>query len=259
MNSKKLTTIVIVLVSLAFMGCARYKNVLYFQDKIYANDTLSIGIQQADPQATVVYPGDNLFLSISGDASGQTDQFNKQATTTGNFSEISLYMHGYLIDDQGNIELPVLGKIQVNGLTLYQVQQLIQQKMDEYFTGSIVEVRLLNFEVTVLGEVVRPGTYPIYKKNVTILEVLAKAGDIGDFGDARHVLIVRKGPFGSTTLDLNLTSTGVFQNPGFWVAPGDVIYVKPLRAKMVSINTPAISVVLSGLTTLLLLITYTKM
>lgn len=255
---KKTIYFIVLAYALLSAGCARYKNMLYFQESFQKGDTTGVNFQVADPVTTKAYPGDNLFINISGDASEQTELFNKQSKASANFNEISLYMQGYLIDDEGMIELPVIGKIQVGGFTLNQIQERVQEKMNGYFVGIIVDVRLLSFEVTLMGEVKSPGTYSFYKKKVSLLEVLARAGDLGPYADARHILVIRKTPGGSTTLPVNLTTYEVYQNPGFWIIPGDVVYVKPQRAKMVSINSPTISIILSGLTTLLLLITYTS-
>jgi len=255
MTIKKLAIYLIVVLTFAFTNCARYKNILYFQDTFEKPDT-SVRIITVDPELTVLKAGDNLYLNAYGVELGQLESFRKESSSTSNFSELSLYMQGYLIDENGFIEFPVAGKIQVAGLTLAEAQKKVQKMMDEYLVGVVVDLRLLSYEVTILGEVRRPGNVVFYKTEVTILEALSKAGDIGDYADARHVLILRKSSKGTESIELDITSSNAFQSPGFWVMPGDIIYVKPHRSKMWSINSPSISLVLSGLTTMLLLLTY---
>lgn len=244
------------LVVLLFSNCARYKNALYFQDTFKRTDSIGLQINQKIPDEIMLQSGDNVYVNIYGIELGQTETFKKQSAATSNFNELSLFIQGYLIDQEGNIEMPVIGKVSIGGQSLTEARNTLQKIINEYLIGAVVDLRLLSYEISVLGEVKRPATYAFYKKDVSILEALAKAGDLSGYGNAKELLIVRKTAQGSQTGIVDLTSSDFMQSEYFWLKPGDVIYAKPLRAKMVSINSPTVSVLLSGLTTLLLLLTY---
>jgi polysaccharide export outer membrane protein len=247
----------LLLTGVLFSNCARYKTTLYFQETFQRDDSIGLQVNHKIPEEIILQIGDNIYINIFGVELGQTESFKKSsAASSGTFNELSLFIQGYLIDHQGNIELPVIGKVHLAGQSLTQARNTLQKIMDEYLIGAVVDVRLLSYEIAVLGEVQRPSTYAFFKKDVHLLEALAKAGDISNYGNAKEVLVIRKTASGSQTALLDLTSTDFMASEYFWLKPGDVIYVKPLRAKMVSINSPTVSVVLSGLTTLLLLLTY---
>lgn len=238
-------------------SCARYKNITYIQDRYEVTDSTKQHISVAEGGDLELRVGDNVYINVYGLEFNQLESFNKEAAGgSSNFNELSLYLKGYFIDDNGDVELPVLGKVKLSGLKLYQAKDSLQAKVDEYLVGAVVDLRLLSYQITVLGEVRRPGKFNFYKREINILDVLAQAGDLSTYGDARNLILVREKDGISETYNFDLTSSDFLSNEYFWLKPNDVIYVKPLRSKMVSINSPAISIVLSGLTTMLLLLTY---
>ncbi len=253
---KALIFLFFVAVLLLEFGCTHYKNIVYMQDRYEVKDTAIQAIPIKESNNIVLQTGDNLYINLYGADLGQFDVFNKQTFVNPNYTEYSLYMQGYIIDEDGYVEIPVVHKIKVEGLTLTEAQQAIQKKLDEYIVDVIAEVRLLSFQITVLGEVRRPGTYTFLKRNISILDALGKSGDILDFGDRRNVLVVRKKGETTETFELDMTSSDFFQSSFYWLEPNDVVYVKPLRAKMITVNSSTISIVLASLTTLILLLTY---
>jgi len=259
MNRRQLSIISgLFLLTFFSISCARYKNVTYLQDRYNLSDSAKVVIPSDKSEEMVLQIHDNIFINIYGVDMGQIDLFEKQRQSTGTFNDIGLYFQGYVIDEEGNIELPLIGKIKMVGLTLKEARQLVQGKINEYIRDAVVEIRLLSYEVTILGEVSRPGTYNFYKRRINLFDALGKAGDINNFGDIRNIMIIRKVATGTMTTELDLRSSEFLQNPNFFLEPGDVIYIRPIRAKMVSINSPSIQIVLSGLTTLLLLLTYMR-
>lgn len=237
-------------------SCTQYKKVVYMHDHYEVKDTAMRSISVEESGEMRLMTGDNLFVNVYGVDLGQIEIFKKQSSYNQNFTEYSLAMQGYVIDNNGEIELPIVGKIKIVGNTLSQTKELIQNSIDEYIVGAVVEVRLLSFQVTVLGEVRRPGTYTFINRDVSVLDALGKAGDVMDFGDRGSLLIVRKSKSHAQTIQLDLTSSNFFNEVGYWLEPNDVVYVKPLRAKMININGTTISIVLAGLTTLILFLTY---
>jgi polysaccharide export outer membrane protein len=238
-------------------SCARYKNITYIQDRYEVTDSTKHHISVAEGGDLELRIGDNVYINVYGLEFNQLESFNKEAAGgSSNFNELSLYLKGYFINDTGEVELPVLGKIKLAGLTLYEAKDHLQAKVDEYLVGAVVDIRLLSYQITVLGEVKQPGKFDFYKREINILDVLAQAGDLDTYGDARNLILIREKDGVSETYNFDLTSSDFFSSPYFWLKPNDVIYVKPLHSKMVSVNSPAISVILSGLTTMLLLLTY---
>ena len=239
-------------------SCVQYKNVAYVQDSYGVKDTTKQSISVAEGGDLVLREGDNVYINTYGLEPEQLSLFNKEKTTSSSISSISLYLKGYFINDSGYVEMPVIGKVKIAGLNLAQAKDSIQSKMNEYLVGSVVDIRLLSYNITILGEVKKQGKYQFYKREINILDAIAKAGDLGTYGDARNIILMRNVNGVIKTYKFDITSLDFFSDPNFWLKPDDVIYVKPLKAKMISVNTPALSIVLAGLSTLILLLTYVR-
>lgn len=236
--------------------CVKYKNLVYIQDK-YENT--SDTIKTSKNQEIVLRTGDNLYINLIGanisdlgiyyrdDRMGSTREF--------------LALQGYMIDPEGIIKFPMIGDVKLAGLTLNEARDLIQSKIDEYIANVVVAVRLLNYDITVLGEVARPGTYTFTQREVNLFDALGMAGDCTPNADRQHVIVLRKEAENTKAETLNLLHSDFVANPYFWLKPNDVIYVKPTRSKTVAANSPLLSVILSSLSvtaTLILYISYLK-
>ena len=167
--------------------CVKYKNLVYIQDKYEnASDTIAT----SKNQEIVLRTGDNLYINLIGanisdlgiyyrdDRMGSTREF--------------LALQGYMIDPEGNIKFPMIGDVKLAGLTLNEARDLIQSKIDEYIANVVVAVRLLNYDITVLGEVARPGTYTFSQREVNLFDALGMAGDCTPNADRQRVIILRK-------------------------------------------------------------------
>ncbi len=247
----------LLLILLLSSSCARYKNFAYVQDRYEVTDSLKKYIDVTEGGDLILRPADNVYIHFYGLDFNQLESFNKQnGNRPINFNEVALYLQGYFINDSGEVELPVLGKVKLDGLTLAQAKDTLQAKVDEYLVGATVDIRLLSYNITVLGEVKRPGKLNFYKREINILDVIARAGDLGNYGDARNVILIREINGKSETYNFDLTSSDFFNSSYYWLKPNDVIYVKPLRAKVVSVNSPTLTVFFTGLTTLILFLNY---
>ena len=236
--------------------CVKYKNLVYIQDK-YENTSDTIATSKN--QEIVLRTGDNLYINLIGanisdlgiyyrdDRMGSTREF--------------LALQGYMIDTEGLIKFPMIGDVKLAGLTLNEARDLIQSKIDEYIANVVVAVRLLNYDITVLGEVARPGTYTFTQREVNLFDALGMAGDCTPNADRQRVIVLRKEAENTKAETLNLLQSDFVANPYFWLKPNDVIYVKPTRSKTVAANSPLLSVILSSLSvtaTLILYISYLK-
>jgi polysaccharide export outer membrane protein len=174
--------------------------------------------------------------------------------------ESTQYLMGYNVDKQGKILLPVVGQIAVGGRTIHETRDVVQAKIDSVFNHAYVDVKLLSFRYTVLGEARNPGTFYNYNDYVTVLEAVGKAGGVGDYGRRDRVLVVRSTPDGSKTYNINLQDKNLLSSEAYFLMPNDVIIIEPLKHKIFNMNLPTISFGISTvtglITTTLLLINY---
>jgi polysaccharide export outer membrane protein len=132
----------------------------------------------------------------------------------------------YLVDKTGNIEYPYLGQIKVEGLTLSEVNEKIQKQVDMYLESASVFVKLVNRNITVLGEVSAPGQKLMVKNQLTIFEALGTAGDITDYGNRQNVKIIREFPTGKIIAEVDLTDPDLIFSPYYYILPHDIVYVE---------------------------------
>ncbi len=182
------------------------------------------------------------------------------ARTTYMRDEASQYIMGYNVDEQGFIHLPVIGQVQVADKTIEGIRILLQNEVDEYFNNAYVDVKLLSFKFTVLGEARAPGTYVNYNNYLTVLEAVGRAGGVGDYGRRDRVLVVRPTDEGTKTYRINLQDKDLLTSEAYFLQPNDVVIIEPVRHKIFNMNLPTISFTVSTIssliTTTLLLINF---
>ncbi|MDW7694948.1 polysaccharide biosynthesis/export family protein [Flammeovirgaceae bacterium SG7u.111] len=139
---------------------------------------------------------------------------------------VSLYLAGYPIDSQGYITLPLVGKLLVLDKTVEEAQGIVQAAIDGYLRDATVMVKMVNFKVTVLGNVNSPGTFYIYGNYTNIFEVLGMAGDITLGGDKKRVKLIRKNSKGTQAILLDLTNPNIMRSEYYFLLPGDILYVE---------------------------------
>lgn len=170
------------------------------------------------------------------------------------------YLYGYDVNPEGEIVLPAVGPIKVEGLTLEETRKLLQASVDKVFKNSTVECKLLSFKFTVIGEVRAPGTYINYNNYLTVLEAIGRAGGLGDYGNRSRVLVIRPMDKGTKTFRLNLQDKQILSSEAYFLLPNDVVIVEPLSQKIFNMNLPTFSFILttvtSTITMTLLLINY---
>ncbi len=197
------------------------KDLNYKEPQIRTDDILSVNIQTADPNSTQVITQGNLQNSAVGasSASGVGGQ-----TTS-----------GYLVDNEGEIEIPVLGKLHVAGLTTEQTRNLIREQASKYYKNPTVNVRFVNLRVTIIGEVNKPGTYVLANERVTLLDALGLAGDMTIYGRRDNVALIRQYDDGRREIvRLDLTKSQVLNSPYYYLRQNDYLYVEPIKAKIVA-------------------------
>ena len=193
----------------------------------------------------------NELLNPGGGSTNATYMFRDESST---------YIHGYTVSDSGYISLPILGDIKVYGNTISEVKSAIEVRAKQYLKNAVVNVRLLSFKFTVIGEVNRPGTYNNYNNQLTVLEAIGMAGDITDYGNRKKVLVLRPKKAGTHTYRINLQDKDLLQSEGYFLLPNDIVVVEPIKSKPFQLNIPAISLIisttLSTVSTMVLLINF---
>lgn len=169
-----------------------------------------------------------------------------------------LYLSDYLVDTEGNIDLPALGKFYVVGKTTQQVAKEIEAKLVTLQKFNAVTVKLTNFKVTMIGEIRSPGTQYIYEQHYHLLHAISNAGGFTDFGNRKRVRLIRETEKGFKTFWFDFTDPKVVSSENFYLQPNDVVYIEPLKAKATKSNVQNISIglsIISIITTLAALLT----
>ncbi|MEO0473580.1 MAG: polysaccharide biosynthesis/export family protein [Bacteroidota bacterium] len=196
---------------------------------------------------------DVLSVSVKSLDQSNASQFNLQEDRAIlNVSPGYTFLNGYSVDKDGRIHLPVIGSANVGGKTVPQVQNILQRKVDSLLNGATVLVNLVSFKVSVLGEVNAPGQFYVYHNRLTILEAIARAGDLLEFSNRTRVNLIRQTEQGSVATMVDLTDASLPLSPYFYLRPNDVIYVEPLRQKSARINLSNVQIltaVFTGIST----------
>jgi polysaccharide export outer membrane protein len=184
--------------------------------------------------------------------------FNRIGSSTSQqaYSDADFYLNGYNVNDSGYIKLPILGRIFVKDLTVEQSQDLLQRLVDEYLKETLVVVRLVNFRITILGEVSRPGEFLIYQDKINLFEAVSLANDLTEFANRNKIAIIRQGPDGSHVHYVDMTSDQILASEYFYLKPNDIIYASPLGIKRWGTTTFPWGLVFGAISTALLLINY---
>lgn len=221
------TLLLIALSAFTVASCTSTKKIAYFQgvdDKTIAD--------QARYYQVRIMPNDNLHITVSSINPEAVKIFNSLNTEIStNINSESLNIMGYIVDNDGNINFPVLGTIHLGGLTKAEAIDLLKDKISEYVIDPTVNIRFINYKVTVLGEVARPGTYTIKDERITLPEALGLAGDMTIYGKRDNVLVYREVDGKQTFQRIDMTSPDVFTSEYFYLHQNDVVYVQPNRAK----------------------------
>lgn len=172
-------------------------------------------------------------------------------------NEYTMYLSSYPIDNEGNINYPTLGKIQVAGLTTNEIQEKMAKLAAEYYISPIVSVRLISFSISILGQVRSPGRYLVGREQVTILEALALAGDLAEFASRKIKLVRYNGKF-EEVIVLDLTDSRLISSPYYYLQPNDKIIATPMRAKIRRDNLGLLGTTFSVISTVILLLSYIR-
>lgn len=230
--------ILLMLMGVLMVSCVSRKKLTYLQPAESAADT---AFYQLSRSKYKIQPNDILSIQVRSFDEETTRMFNASEQTRLNAAggDLIFYLNGFTVDFDGNIEMPILGKINVVGQDIEQIQGLVESELNNFFKDDavFVSVQLAGVRYSIVGDVSRPGKYVIYQNQVNIFEAIAQAGDITILGDRREVQILRQTPEGVKIVEIDLTSQDVLSNPYMFIQPNDIINIKPLPAKSFGIGT----------------------
>lgn len=231
-------------------GCGGARNLVYFSD--LANET---NAKKIDNQPVKIQQKDVLRINVTSQSQESNVLF---ATNTGSNVSTSEFAKpvGHSVNQNGEINFPVLGNVKLEGLTVAEAQDMLALKLGRYVKTPIVDVQIVNFKITVIGEVNRPSSFTISGDGVNILEALGMAGDMTVYGKRNNVLVIREENGNRTMKRLNLNSQDVLNSPYFSLKQNDIVYVEPDKSKSVeySSSTRTMPIVVASLSAVALLI-----
>ncbi len=214
------------------ISCTHVKDIAYLQQTASGLSSLQQGVYEAR-----VKPKDLLYISIVSSEPEASRRFNLVTPNTSRVTGSSVgqeTVQGYLVENDGTINLPVLGTVQVNNLTTGELKSVIENEVSTYFSGEmpVVTVRIMNFTVNILGEVNSPGKYETANERMTIFDGLALAKDMTIYGKRDNVKVLREEDNGEIKIyTLNLNDAGIFNSPAFFLQQNDVVYVEPNQSR----------------------------
>jgi polysaccharide biosynthesis/export protein len=153
------------------------------------------------------------------------------------------YERGYVIDKEGNVELLLIGKVRLAGHNIFDAKRILTEKFENYIANPVVTIKRLDFKITLLGEVSQPGTYSVSNEKMRFTEALGLAGGLTSFGNPKKVKLIRLNQQESKTIDVDLTTTEVFDPELLYIKPNDIIYVEPFKRKSLSNLNPTLSAI----------------
>ncbi|MCB9044867.1 MAG: polysaccharide biosynthesis/export family protein [Chitinophagales bacterium] len=225
-KQRSLLAILLLWVVIGFTDCNSAKQVAYFQNIPDSADVVK-RIRHSQFIEPVINKGDILDIDVTTiDAEFSGISREKQTNMESSDPRLS----GYMVDKNGFVEVPILGKISVVGLTTIEVKELVRKNALKYYKDPLVNVHIVNFYITVLGEVRNPGRFIVNSEKVNILDAIGLAGDLKITGKRGNVMLMREenGETVFTRIDLN--NTDIFESKYFYLQSGDKIYVEPLKA-----------------------------
>ena len=240
-------------------GCVPNSRLVYLQDPAQVASGSPVSYT-SDRRPYHLQAGDVLSVTVKGIDQELQNTFN---TSSGGFGGAVLaepaaqYANGYSIDDNGDIILVSVGKVQVRGLTVSEANTLCQKRISAFLKEATVSVKLVSFKVTILGEVRRPGYYYVTNLRCNILEAIGLGGDLTNVANRERVKVIRQTDAGSEVAIVDITNANVVHSPYYALQPNDVVYIEPFSGQTPRKNFTPVNLglgIVSGIATIVLLI-----
>ena len=239
----------------AMFSCSS-KKIAYFRNI----DSAALTAQVPEP---IIKVGDVLSIIVSSEDQNVSAQFNLPFATTSNYGEISANsstsqrLQPYIVEQDGSVNIPVLGKITISGLSRQMAAEAIKTKLLAYVNKPIVTIQYLNFKVSILGEVAKPGTYQIQDEKVTFPQALGLAGDLTIYGKRDNILLIREKAGGEKEyVRINLNKADILSSDYYYIKQNDIIYVEPNKTRLLTSSSAVVTIPLGVISSLASLTTF---
>jgi len=251
--------IIFLFLTAIFSSCIPVKRVEYLQQLAGKHDSLKTHFVNKNSADYKIQSGDNLYIKINSAIAKNENFFQQDISTSSNYyNDVGIYLNSYEVSDSGYIDFPFVGNVYLKDLTLDQAKDLIKGIVDDYLKGTSVIIKIAAFKVTILGEVNRPGEFSIYENKFSIFDAVSLAGDLSFKAKRNNVVLIRETKTGSVVKYLDLNSVNILESEYYYLLPGDIVYVPPVKGRnFIFVDFPY-ALVLSTITTALLLINFFK-
>lgn len=247
--------VIIALGALLLGGCVTSKKTTYLQEY----EDSEYPTEYVPPENYLIQPNDNIYLNVATPDPRQSAMFNAMGEGGAMvFDGATAQIYSHVVEIDGTVSLPYIGSVYVANKTIIEAKEIIESELSDYVNDATVTVKLVNNTVTVLGEVVAPGIFPLYKERLNIYQALAMAGDVDVYGDRYEVSVIRKSSEGSVVTTFDITDKNIIDTEFYYIQPNDVVYVKPMKGKFFAIETFPWTLILTGITTAILLDSYLR-
>jgi polysaccharide export outer membrane protein len=250
-----------ILLAMTFASCVPQKKMLYLKEAEMISENLSKNYVNDRSINYKLQPGDNLFIRVMNtidERSAAALMGNNDGRGNYLSSDASIYLQSYTLDEEGCIEMPLTGKIELKNLTVDEAKARLQVELDKYVNQTTIIVKLSNFNLTVLGEVNRPGMYKVYQSQINLFEAISMAGNMTNFAKNSEVKIIRQTDTGSEVVTIDMGVADILSSPYYYLKPNDIIYIEPLKIKQWGFTTFPYSTVFSVISLAVTLVTLVR-
>lgn len=252
-----LPAFLVILIGSLLVSCVPQEKIKYLQDpegaktkSVFENSVAEYRVQPGDYLYIRLFTMDKEANQIFSDMNG--------GSTYANTTEQSVYLNSYLVSDSGYVNFPLLGRIKAGGQYISEIEKQLYDLMLKEVNNPGVVVRLVNFKITVLGEVKTPGTYTINQYRISIFQAISLANDMTTYSNRNAVKLIRKKDSQTFIYSLDLTKKDILSSEFYYLRPGDILYIEPLKNKQYAFETFPYALMLSSLGTVLALLTFFK-
>ena len=204
-----------------------------------------------------IKPGDNLYIKIVTLDVTTTTLLNPLILGgAGATNDAGIYIQSYTVNEAGYLDVPMIGEIFVRNMNVEEIKEAITEKLREYLKELVVVVKLVNYNIILLGEVRKPGQYKVYQTDINLFEAISLAGDMTDFANAQKVSVVRQTKAGSQVEMFDMTKREILSADMFYLKPNDIVYVRPVKGKQFTFAQFPYGVVFGFISSTILLLNY---
>jgi polysaccharide biosynthesis/export protein len=241
-------------------SCVTQKKLTYLQYSStgdFSNNLIHDPRISVTPSAYKIMPYDNLFIRVITPDPQWSVLFNASPIGQGGaMTEESASLVGYPVDGNGDIEIPFVGKVEVSGKSLSEIKVKLDSVFKKYVVDAAITIRLVNNNISILGEVSRPGRYPLTKDCINVFEALSLAGDMDVYSNRQKVQLIRPSQYGPIVKEFSLSDRSILTSEFYFLMPNDILYVQPMKGKGFQSNSTIYSLFMTTITTALVIFSF---